>query len=124
MARGGKPINNTGMPMIIVPLLALGLTAVGILSMKIAAARRRRIVMDHAEPDRVYDQRQHEWRDNHDQRGSVHERREYQSPISTQATHSEPRTAPTRSPTRSASAEMVKQLHRDLDRLLQSPTAP
>ena len=83
IAGGGKPTNNAGMPMIIFPILALGLTAVGIfVIMKIAAARHAsRIVMDHAEPDRVYDQRQHEWRDNHDQRGSVHER-EYQSLVS------------------------------------------
>jgi hypothetical protein len=122
IAGGGKPTNNAGMPMIIFPILALGLTAVGILSMKIAAARRRRIVMDHAEPDRVYDQRQHEWRDNHDQRGSVHER-EYQSLVSAvsdpfraedgaeQITHQI-----------SKRRDKLAQLHQDLDRLLQSPT--
>ena len=124
IGRGGKPTNNTGMPMIIFPILALGLTAVGILSMKIAAARRRRIVTDHAEPDGVYDQRQHEWRDNHDQLGSVHERREYQSLISAisdtfraedgadQITHQI-----------SKRRDKLAQLHQDLDRLLQSPAA-
>ena len=124
IAGGGKPTNNAGMPMIIFPILALGLTAVGILSMKIAAARRRRIVMDHAKPDRVYDQRQHEWRDNHDQRASVHEPREYQSLISAisdpfraedgadQITHQI-----------SKRRDKLAQLHQDLDRLLQSPTA-
>jgi hypothetical protein len=123
IARGGKPTNNTGMPMIIFPILALGLMVVGILSMKIAAARRRRIVMDHTEPDRVYDQRQHEWRDNYDQRGSVHERREYQSLISAvsdpfraedgaeQITHQI-----------SKRRDKLAQLHQDLERLLQSPT--
>jgi hypothetical protein len=123
VAGGGKPTNSAGMPMIIFPILALGLTAVGILSMKIAAARRKRVVMDHAEPDRVYDQRQHEWR-GHDQRGSVHERREYQSLISAvsdpfraadgadQITHQI-----------SKRRDKLAQLHQDLDRLLQSHTA-
>ena len=118
IARGG-----TGMPMIVFPSLALVLMVVGILSMKIAAARRRRTIIDHAEPDRAYDQRQHEWRDNYDQRGSVHERREYQSLISAvsdsfraedgaeQITHQI-----------SKRRDKLAQLHQDLDRLLQSPT--
>jgi hypothetical protein len=142
IARGG-----TGMPMIVFPSLALVLMVVGILSMKIAAARRRRTIMDHAEPDRerdggtllrmthsglpevmrptrmMNDQREHEWRDNYDQRGSVHERREYQSLISAvsdsfraedgaeQITHQI-----------SKRRDKLAQLHQDLDRLLQSPT--
>jgi hypothetical protein len=118
IARGG-----TGMPMIIFPSLALVLMVVGVLSMKIAAARRRRTVMDHAEPDGPFDQRQHERRDNYDQRGSVHERREYQSLISAvsdpfraedgaeQITHQI-----------SKRRDKLAQLHQDLDRLLQSPT--
>jgi hypothetical protein len=43
--------------------------------MKIAAARRARTIIDHPEPDRVDDQRQHEWRDDQEQHGSVDERR-------------------------------------------------
>jgi hypothetical protein len=120
--RTGKPTNNAGMPMIIFPILALGLTVVGTLSMKIAAARRARNIKDHAEPDWVDDQRQHEWRD--DQHGSVDERREYQSLISAvsdpfraeggadQITHEI-----------SKRRDKLAQLHQDLDRLLQSPTA-
>jgi hypothetical protein len=120
--RTGKPTNNAGMPMIIFPILALGLTVVGTLSMKIAAARRTRTIKDHAESDWVNDQRQHEWRA--DQHGSVDERREYQSLISAvsdpfraeggadQITHEI-----------SKRRDKLAQLHQDLDRLLQSPTA-
>ena len=80
--------------------------------------------MDHPEPDRVDDQRQHEWRDDQDQHGSVDERREYQSLISAvsdpfraeggadQITHEI-----------SKRRDKLAQLHQDLDRLLQSPTA-
>jgi hypothetical protein len=120
--RAAKPTKNAGMPMIIFPILALGLTVVGTLSMKIAAARRTRTIKDHAEFDWVNDQRQHEWRD--DQHGSVDERREYQSLISAvsdpfraeggadQITHEI-----------SKRRDKLAQLHQDLDRLLQSPTA-
>ena len=54
-ARGDKPTKNAGTPMIIFPILALGLAAVGTLSrvvMKIAAARRARTIIDHPDPDR------------------------------------------------------------------------
>ena len=117
----GKPTNNVGMPIIIFPILTLGLTVVGILSMKIAAARRTRTIKDHAESDWVDDQRQHEWRDG--QHGSVDEQREYQSLISAvsdpfraegdadQNTHEI-----------SKRRDKLAQLHQDLDRLLQSPT--
>jgi hypothetical protein len=123
-ARGSEPTNNTGMPMIIFPLLALGLTVVGLLSMKIAAARRARTIIDHPGADRVDDQRQHEWRDGQDQHGPVDERREYHSLVSAvsdpfraeggadQITHEISRRR-----------DKLAQLHQDLDRLLQSPTA-
>jgi hypothetical protein len=111
------------MPMIIFPLLALGLTVVGLLSMKIAAARRARTIIDHPGSDRVDDQRHHEWRDGQDQHGSVDERREYHSLVSAvsdpfqaeggadQITHEI-----------SKRRDKLAQLHQDLDRLLQSPT--
>ena len=66
--------------MIIFPILALGLTVVGTLSVKIAAARRARAIIDHPEPDAVHDKRQ-EWRDDQDQCVYVDERREYHSLI-------------------------------------------
>jgi hypothetical protein len=62
-ARRTEPSNNGGMPMIIFPVLALGLAGVGILSrvvIKNAAARRARTIIDHPEPDGVDDQRQRE----------------------------------------------------------------
>ena len=42
--------------------------------MIIATARRKRTIIDHFEPDRIYDQLQHEWRDDQDQHRSVDER--------------------------------------------------
>ena len=108
--------------MIIFPSLALGLTVVGILFMRIAAVRRTRTIKYHAEPDWVDDQGQYEWRD--DQQGSVDERGEYQSPISAvsdlfrveggadQITYEI-----------SKRRDKLAQLHQDLDRLLQSTTA-
>jgi hypothetical protein len=49
--------------------------------MKIAAARRARVIIDHPESDWVDDQRQHEWRNDQDH-GSVDERQEDHSLIS------------------------------------------
>jgi hypothetical protein len=114
-ARGREPTNNTGMPMIIFPLLSLGLAAGGILwrvVIKNAAARRAQITIDHAEPGIVDDQLQHE---------PVHERHALISAVSDygpaegafQITH-----------------EIIKrkdklaQLHQDLDRLLQAAGRP
>jgi hypothetical protein len=122
-ARGGEPTNNAGMPMILFPILALGLTVVGLLSMKISAARRARTIIDHPEPDRVDDQRQHEWRDDQDHHGSVDERREYRSLISAV---SDPFRAEggadQLSHEISKRRDKLAQLHQDIDRLLQSPT--
>jgi hypothetical protein len=120
-ARGDKPTKNAGMPMIIFPILALGLTVVGFLFVKIAATRRTRTTNYHAEPDWIDDQGQHQWRD--DRQGSVDERREYQSLISVvsdlfrveggadQITYEI-----------SKRRDKLAQLHQDLDRLLQSTT--
>jgi hypothetical protein len=122
--RGREPTNNTGMPMIIFPLFALGLAAVGILwrvDKKNAAARRARIISDHAEPGIVDDQLQHEGRDDQDRHEPVHERHALISAVSDhgpaegafQITH-----------------EIIKrkdklaQLHQDLDRLLQALGRP
>jgi len=69
----------------IFPSLALGLAAVGILSLvviKTAAARRARIITSDPEPDMVDDQDEQEWRDDQDQHGSVDERQEYDSLVS------------------------------------------
>ena len=119
--RGDKPTKNAGMPMIIFPILALGLTVVGFLFVKIDAARRTQTINFHAEPDWIDDHGQHEWRD--DQHGSVDERREYQSLISVvsdlfqveggadQITYEI-----------SKRRDKLAQLHQDLDRLLQSTT--
>jgi hypothetical protein len=69
IARSGEPTKNAGMPIIIFPILALALAAVGTLSrvvMKIVAGRR-------AESQSIDDQ---------DQQVSVDERREFNSLIS------------------------------------------
>jgi hypothetical protein len=123
--RGGKAINNTAMPIIIFPILALGLTVVGMLSMKVAAARRARAIRDHAEPDMVADLRQHEVRHDYDQHGSVDQRREYQSLISAVSDYG-PFTAEGGAdqitPEISKRRDKLARLHQELDRLLQSPT--
>ena len=90
-ARGGEPTTNAGMagsltamPMEMLLILALGLAVVSTLSrvvMKIAAARRARVIMDHRESDWADDQRQHEGRNDQDH-GSVDERQEDHSLIS------------------------------------------
>ena len=79
--RGGEPANNAGLPVIIFPMLALGLVAAGALSrvgMNIVAARRARPIVHHPESDWDDDQRQHELRDHHEEYGSA-ELREYPS---------------------------------------------
>jgi hypothetical protein len=120
-ARGGKPTNDDGIPMIIFPILALGLTVVGTLSMKIAAARRARAIIDHPEPDAVHDKRQ-EWRDDQDQRVYVDERREYHSLIAAISDYSPFRAeggAYQITHEISKRRDKLAQLHQDLDRLLQ-----
>ena len=79
--RGGEPANNAGLPVIIFPMLALGLVAAGALSrvgMNIVAARRARPIVHHPASDWDDDQRQHELRDHHEEYGSA-ELREYPS---------------------------------------------
>ena len=79
--RGGEPANSGGLPVIIFPMLALGLVAAGALSrvgMNIVAARRARPIVHHPESDWDDDQRQHELRDHHEEYGSA-ELREYPS---------------------------------------------
>jgi hypothetical protein len=121
--RGSKPINNVGIPIITFPILALGLTVVGILYIKIAAAHRARTIMGHAEPDMVGDLRRHEGRDDDQQQGSVDEWGEYQSLISAvsdplRAEDSADQITPEIRKRR----DKLAQLHQRLDRLLQSPT--
>jgi hypothetical protein len=122
-AQGHKPTENAGMPMIVFPILALGLTLVGALFMKIAAMRRARIPMDRPEPDSNAAQYQHARRDDQDERG-IDERREYQSLISAV---SEPfrvdSAADLITHEISKRKDKLAQLHQDLDRLLQSSTA-
>jgi hypothetical protein len=121
-ARGDKPTNNAGMPMIIFPGLALGLTVVGILFMRIAAAHRTRTIKYHAEPDWVDDQSQHEWRA--DQQGSVDERGEYQSLISVVSDLFRGEGGADQIACEIGKRrDKLAQLHQDLDRLLQSTTA-
>ena len=58
-AQGGELTNNARMPATIFLILALGLAMVGILcrvTIKNAAARRARNIVDHAEPDKIDDQ--------------------------------------------------------------------
>jgi hypothetical protein len=120
-ARGGKPTNNDGIPMIIFPILALGLTVVGTLSVKIAAARRARTIIDHPEPDAVHDKRQ-EWRDDQDQCVYVDERRQYHSLIAAISDYSPFRAeggAYQITHEISKRRDKLAQLHRDLDRLQQ-----
>ena len=123
-ARGREPISNTGMPMIIFPLLALGLAAVGILwrvVIKNAGARRAQIIIDDAEPGIVDDQLQHEGREDQYRHEPVHERHALISAVSDHG------------PAEGAfqiTQEIIKrkdklaQLHQDLDRLLQALGRP
>jgi hypothetical protein len=133
-ARRGEPTNNAGMPMIIFPGLALGLAAVGILSLvvrKIAAARRARIINNHPEPDKVDDQSQQERRDDKDQHerrdDPDHERQEYHSLISAVSDYT-PLPAEDGAfetiPEISKREDKLAQLRQDLDRMLQSPASP
>ncbi len=123
-ARGREPTNNTGMPMIIFPLFALGLAAVGILwrvVIKNAAARRAQIIIGHAEPGIVDDQLQREGLDDQDRHELVHERHALISAVSDQGPAER---------TFQITHEIIKrkdklaQLHQDLDRLLQAPGRP
>jgi hypothetical protein len=126
-AGGSELTNNAGISMVtIFPILALGLAVVGMLCMvvvKNVAGRRARTIIDHRELDRTDDQRQHDWRGDQDQRGSIDERHLILSALSDHG--------PTRSddvPFQTAfeirkRKDKLAQLHQALDRLLQSPTA-
>jgi hypothetical protein len=123
-ARRAEPTNNGGIPMILFPLLALGLVVVGGVSLvvvKNVAARR----IDRSEP--ADDQRQHEWRDDQDPHGSVVEGQELHSLLSAV---SDP--GPLRADgdafqiTQEINqrSDKLVQLRRDIDRMLQSPASP
>jgi hypothetical protein len=83
-ARGGGPINNGATPMMIFPVLALGLALLGIGSRflkKHAALRRAQIVMGETELDRANDQRR-DGRDGPDLQESLVEEQEFHSFVS------------------------------------------
>jgi hypothetical protein len=96
-ARGVEPTTNAGLagflrarPITMFLIFAFGLMLAGTLSrvvMKIAAARRARVIINQGESDSVVDQRLHEWRDD---RGHafVDERREEHSLISAASDYS------------------------------------
>jgi hypothetical protein len=124
-AQRADPTNNPGMPIIIFPVLALGLVGVGIV-IKNAAARRSRIIIDQAEPDTVDDQRQHEWRDEQYLDESLVDGQELGSLVSAV---SEP--GPLRDEAgafqiaqeNSERRDKLLQFCRDIDRMLQPPTS-
>ena len=126
IARRADPANNPGMPIIIFPVLALGLVGVGVV-IKIAAARGARIIIDQAEPDTVDDQRQHEWCDEHYRHGSGVEGQELHSLVSAV---SQP--GPLRdddgafqiAQKKSEREDKLLQFCQDIDRMLQSPPSP
>jgi hypothetical protein len=126
--RRGEPTNNAGIPMIIFPSLALGLAAMGILSlvvMKITAARHTRLIINHSEPDRVDDQSQHERRDDQDQHGIVDERHLLISAVSDYGPmQAEGGTLPGNLTEISQRKDTLAQLRQHLDRLLQSSAVP
>ena len=62
------------------PIFALGLVVAGFLSravLKIATARRRRIIIDHPESHWIDDRQQHGWRDNLKHYGAIAEQDEF-----------------------------------------------
>ena len=116
-------------------IIALGLAVVGILSrivMRIAAARRARVVFNHPESDRVDNQGQDEWRDDQDEYGSVDGREEDYPPVSTARDYGPPRLFQTDSGCPDSARDLnevskrddtLAQLRRELDRLVQSERA-
>jgi len=118
-ARPADPTNNPGMPIIIFPVLALGLVGVGIV-IKTAAARRARITGDQQEPETVDDQRQHEWRDEQYLDESLVDGQELRLLVSAV---SEP--GPLRGIQEiSERKDKLVQFCRDMERMLQSPASP
>jgi hypothetical protein len=121
--RGARSVNNDAIPIIIFPILGLGLTAVGVLCMKIAAARRARGAVNQAGLGMVATLPRHEECDDYGQHGSVDKRPEYESLIS--AISDPPRAesdANQFTPEINKRKDKLAQLHQHLDRLLQSPT--
>jgi hypothetical protein len=125
--RHADPTNNPGMPIIIFPILALGLLGVGVV-IKIAVARRRaRITIDQSEPDTMDDHRQHEWRDERYLDETLIDGQELRSLVSAV---SEP--GPLRDDDgafqstveKSERKDRLLQFCRDIDRMLQSPASP
>jgi hypothetical protein len=125
--RHADPTNNPGMPIIIFPILALGLVGVGVV-IKIAVARRRaRITIDQSEPDTMDDHRQHEWRDERYLDETLIDGQELRSLVSAV---SEP--GPLRDDDgafqstveKSERKDRLLQFCRDIDRMLQSPASP
>ena len=126
IARRNDPTNNGGIPVIIFPVLALGLAGVGVLSgfaMKKAAERRARIIIDHPGPgpDSVDDQRQHEWRGDQYPHGSVVKGQELHSLV---LAVSDPRPLRNDDGASQITQEIGEQFCRDYDRMLQSPADP
>ena len=123
-APGSKPTDNAWVPIIIFPILALGLAAVGTLSrvvVKIAAERRAPSMINHPEPETVHDEHQHHGRDDQDQHQSVDEPQEYHSlksavsdysPFPAEGAHQIAYQISKR-------RDKLARLHQDLDRLLQ-----
>jgi hypothetical protein len=116
-------------------IIALGLVVVGILSrivMTIAAARRARVVSNHAESDQVDNQGQREWRENQDEYGSIDGQEEDYPPVSTARDYGPLRSFQTDGgwPDRprnlnevSKRDDTLAQLRQELDWLLQSERA-
>ena len=122
-AAGGKKLtNDAGSSMVtILAVLAVGLGVLCVVA-KNVAARHARTIFNHREPDLTDDQRQHKWRGDRDQRGSVDERQLIVSALSD--------CSPVRNgdvPFQTAfeiskRKDKLARLHQNLDRLLQSPT--
>jgi hypothetical protein len=110
---------------IIFPTLALGLAVVGMLSrfvIKDGAARRALAITDHPEPDRVDDQRQHEWHGDQNQLGSVDEGHALIIALSNHGLLRSEAVPSQIAYEISKRKDKLAQLHQDLDHLLQSPT--
>jgi hypothetical protein len=126
-ARRAEPTNNGGVPLIIFPVLALGLVAVGMLSrvvVKVAAARRRRTITDHPEPDGVEDQHQHDWRGDHDPHRSVVKGQELHSLVLAVSDPGPLRNDDGASQITKERRDKLVQFCRDIERMLESPASP
>lgn len=138
----GLAASLTGTPLAMFLILALGLGVAGVLFrgvVKVAAMRRRPIRIDHFESDWSDVRQQHEWRD--DQHGSVERDEIIDDPHRSiapgandvahhpfRADNERPNNAPRTGSIIQTSdkvrkhEELLRQLKRDLDQLLQSPT--